>query len=232
MSIAPSGKPALAGMPWLPYILPFAAFIAFLALEHLLPVDPVLVYPIRAVTVTILLALFSRHVIDFHARHVAGSVALGIAVFVIWVAPDVLWPAWRAHWLFQNSVLGSIRTDVPPVLKSSLLFIVFRTYGCVIMVPILEELFWRGWLARWLIDADDFRRVPLGAYTMGSFWIGSILFASEHGPYWEVGLLAGIAYNWWMRRTRSLGDAILTHAVTNGCLSAYVLAADKWHYWF
>lgn len=225
MSVARPVNPAL------PYILPFAAFVAFLALEHLLPIDPVLVYPLRAVTVTVLLAVFSRQVIDLRARHMFGSVALGVAVFVIWVAPDVLWPAYRGHWLFQNSMMGSVRTDIPPALKSSLLFIVFRTYGCTVMVPILEELFWRGWLSRWLIDSEDFRRVPLGAYTVASFWIGSILFASEHGPYWEVGLLAGMAYNWWMRRTRSLGDAILTHAVTNGCLSAYVLAADKWQYW-
>ena len=217
--------------PALPYILPFGAFVAFLALDHLLPIDPVFVYPLRAVTVTAVLGVFSRKVIDLRARHVVGSIALGIAVFVIWVGPDVLWPAYRGHWLFQNRITGSVHAEMPAALKSSLLFIVFRAYGCTIMVPIFEELFWRGWLARWLIDSEDFRRIPLGAYTIFSFWIGSILFASEHGPYWEVGLLAGVAYNAWLRRTRSLGDAILTHAVTNGCLSAYVLAADKWQYW-
>ncbi len=64
-----------------------------------------------------------------------------------------------------------------------------------------------------------------------SFWVGSALFASEHGPYWEVGLIAGVAYNWWMCRTKSLADCILTHAVTNGCLSAYVLMTGEWRYW-
>jgi CAAX prenyl protease-like protein len=86
-------------------------------------------------------------------------------------------------------------------------------------------------LARWLIDANDFRRVPLGAYTASSFWIGSLLFASEHGPYWEVGLIAGIAYNWWIVHTKSLANCILAHAVTNGCLSVYVLATGQWRYW-
>ena len=57
------------------------------------------------------------------------------------------------------------------------------------------------------------------------------LFAAEHGPYWEVGLLAGIAYNWLMIRTRSLGDCILAHAVTNGILCWYVLATGQWQYW-
>jgi hypothetical protein len=99
-----------------------------------------------------------------------------------------------------------------------------------VLVPIIEELFWRGWLMRWLIDAD-FRKVPLGSYSGRAFWITALLFASEHGPYWEVGLLAGIAYNWWILRTRTLGDCIIAHAVTNAALSAYVIAAGKWQYW-
>ena len=57
------------------------------------------------------------------------------------------------------------------------------------------------------------------------------LFAVEHGPYWDVGLATGILYNWWMVRTKSLGDLILAHGITNACLSLYVVAAGKWEYW-
>ena len=71
------------------------------------------------------------------------------------------------------------------------------------MIPILEELFWRGWLMRWLID-KEFLKVPLGMYVSSSFWLVALLFASEHGPYWEVGLIAGAIYNWWIVRTRNL----------------------------
>ena len=46
-----------------------------------------------------------------------------------------------------------------------------------------------------------------------------------------MGLLAGIAYNGWMVRTRNLADCILAHAVTNACLAAYVLLAGAWDYW-
>jgi len=62
-------------------------------------------------------------------------------------------------------------------------------------------------------------------------WLSAILFASEHGPYWEVGLLAGLAYNFWIIRTKSLGDCILAHAVTNAALSLFVVASGKWDYW-
>jgi CAAX prenyl protease-like protein len=85
-------------------------------------------------------------------------------------------------------------------------------------------------MMRWLIDAD-FRRVPLGAYAAFSFWAVVLLFAAEHGPYWDVGLAAGVIYNLWMMRTKSLGDLILAHAVTNACLGAYVIAEGKWEYW-
>jgi len=100
----------------------------------------------------------------------------------------------------------------------------------VVIVPITEELFWRGWMMRWLIK-PDFERIPLGAYAAGSFWMVAVLFAAEHGSYWDVGLAAGIIFNLWMVRTKSLGDLILAHAVTNAGLGAYVIAAGKWEYW-
>jgi membrane protease YdiL (CAAX protease family) len=59
----------------------------------------------------------------------------------------------------------------------------------------------------------------------------AVLFAAEHGSYWDVGLVAGILFNYWMVRTRSLGDLILSHAVANLSLSAYVIASGKWEYW-
>ena len=92
-------------------------------------------------------------------------------------------------------------------------------------------LFWRAWLPRWIDRAKDFREVPLGQYSRAAFWLTAILFASEHGALWDVGLAAGLLYNWWMRRTRSLGDLILAHAVTNACLSVYVLTRGRWEYW-
>jgi len=217
--------------PSLPYLAPFVAFMAFLALDRMLPLGAEWLYPARVVVVTAILILFSRSVLDFRVKNALGSILLGVAVFVIWIGPDVLWPTYRGHWLFTNSMLGGPQSSVPESVRSNLLFLVFRTVGCVLLVPVIEELFWRGWLTRWIIDGDDFRRVPLGAYTAASFWVGSALFASEHGPFWEVGLIAGVAYNWWMIRTKSLADCMLSHAVTNGCLSAYILKTGQWQYW-
>jgi CAAX prenyl protease-like protein len=115
--------------------------------------------------------------------------------------------------------------------RGDVLTLWLRAARAVLLVPILEELFWRGWLPRVVDSFDDFRLRPLGSYTALSFWATAVLFASEHGSYWEVGLLCGVIYNLWMAKTRAIADLIWTHAVTNGCLSAYVVVADQWQYW-
>jgi CAAX protease family protein len=159
------------------------------------------------------------------------SIVIGIAVFVIWVAPDVIAPNWHHFILFDNSIVGHPAGNTPPASKSDPIFLFFRIAISVIAVPILEELFWRGWLMRWLVDAQNFERVPLGTYSPTAFWVVALLFASEHGSFWDVGLAAGIVYNWWMIRTRNVWDCIIAHAVTNGILAAYVIGAGQWQYW-
>jgi CAAX prenyl protease-like protein len=151
-------------------------------------------------------------------------------VFAIWIAPDLLIKGYRHFWLFENALMPKAATSLSAGAVLSWPVLALRMVRAVVIVPIVEELFWRAWLMRWIID-QDFEKVPLGKYTAQSFWIVAALFASEHGPYWDVGLVAGIIYNWWMVRTRSLGDLILAHALTNFALSAYVIAFGKWEYW-
>ncbi|HEX4593087.1 MAG TPA: CAAX prenyl protease-related protein [Bryobacteraceae bacterium] len=216
--------------PSLPYVLPFASFMVFLALQNYVSLPPRIDYPLRIVVLSVILFVFSRHVIDLRSTHRLESVLLGIGVFVIWVGPDILIPGYRQHWLFQNSALGRIGGTVPEELLTSPMVLWARILRAVVLVPIIEELFWRAWLMRWLIS-PRFEQIKLGAYAPMAFWITALLFASEHGPYWDVGLITGVIYNWWMIRTRSLGDCILVHAVTNACLCGYVVATKHWEYW-
>jgi CAAX prenyl protease-like protein len=213
------------------YVTPFAVFLAFLALQDYIPLPQRTEFGLRLVVLSAVIWFFSRGVISFRVQQPLMTVLLGVAVFVLWIAPDVLFPGYRSHWLFQNSITGTLKASVGGDAQQDSLLLFFRSARAIVIVPIVEELFWRGWLMRWLIDRD-FWKVPLGAYLASAFWITAVLFASEHGPYWDVGLMAGVAYNWWMVRTKSLGDLILAHAVTNGCLCAYVLATHKWEYWF
>ena len=233
MSLEPprdSADGSLLRHPALPYVAPFALFLGFLAIDRFLPFRIEWNYALRFGIVFALLLALSRGVIPRRASHPLGSIVIGVAVFVIWVGPDILWPAYRQSWLFNNRIVGAPKGSLPVGITANVTFIIFRVLASVVNVPVLEELFWRGWLMRWLISID-FRKVPLGTYTAQSFWVVAVLFASEHGSYWDVGLITGVVYNWWMVRTRSLADCMICHAVTNACLAWYVLTHDQWQYW-
>jgi CAAX prenyl protease-like protein len=214
----------------LPYIAPFLLYVALLAVEKYIPLSPVILYTARIVIVTIVVWVLSRQVVSFRVVSAVLSVIVGLIVFVIWVGPDLLIYNYREHWLFRNPLTGAPVSSLPGELKESYFFLIVRSLGSLALVPVIEELFWRAWMMRWLINSD-FEKVPLGTYQPFSFFVVALLFAAEHGPYWEVGLLAGLVYNWWMVRTKSLGDCILAHAVTNAVLAAYVIFRAQWQYW-
>ena len=213
----------------LAWVGPFAVFMLWLALDKRLPLANPAKEVVRDLVLLAAIAGFSWRILPRRVSHWTASTALGLAVFALWVAPDVLVPGWRSHWLFQNGITGRLGTSIPPA-ELTPLMLALRTTRASLLVPIIEELFWRGWLPRWLQDTR-FERVPLGRYSSFAFWATAVLFALEHGPFWEVGLLCGIIYNWWMRRTRSLGDLMLVHGVTNLALSLYVIASGRWTFW-
>ena len=219
--------------PALAYIAPFILFVSLLAIRRTIPagtIPPETFAALRFVLIVAALAVFSRRVIPWRPAFRIASILLGVAVFLVWIGPDTLCPGYRDFWLFHNFLTGTAASSLDVRLKMSAFFITLRVLESAILVPILEELFWRGWLMRWLIR-PDFQSVPLGQYVPSSFWMVALLFAAEHGPYWEVGLIAGIAYNGWIVRTRNLADCILAHGVTNALLAAYVLVFNKWQYW-
>jgi uncharacterized protein len=211
------------------YIAPFLVYVGLMGIEHAANLPVQVFYPIRCGVSAAVLLLLSRPFLSWRPSRPLAGIALGIVVFLIWIGPDRLF-GYRHFWLFENSLFGSTASSAPPELRASREFRIVRALGSTLLVPILEELFWRGWLMRWLIDSR-FLKVPLGTYAPAAFWLTAVLFASEHGPYWEVGLAAGVLYNWWMVQTHNLADCILAHSVTNGLLSAYVLMAGRWEYW-
>ncbi|MBC7928731.1 MAG: CAAX prenyl protease-related protein [Bryobacteraceae bacterium] len=214
-----------------PYVLPFVLFLGLLALApQFSAVLGQWEYPSRAAILALTLVVVSRHVIDFRMQTPLIAILVGIGVFFLWIGPDFLIPGYRNHWLFQNSLTGQIKPGIAPDFQNNWLVLAARSLRAIVLVPIIEELFWRAWLMRWLID-PKFYRVSLGTFTWSSMLITAFLFGSEHGPYWDVGLLTGLIYNFLMVRSKRLGDCILAHSVTNACLSAYVVLYNRWEYW-
>ncbi len=220
--------------PSLPYIGPFVAFLGLLTLSRAVPFSALIVQAGFVICMLAVIAFVARPAADlqsgFRVRNWTGTILLGIGVFVIWIGPDQLFPGYRHHWLFENGVMGKATAGLSAESHDQVAVLMLRAFRAVAIVPLVEELFWRGWLMRWIVS-DNFLSVPLGTWSVRAFWIVALLFASEHGSYWDVGLAAGLLYNWWMVRTKSLADLVVAHAVTNACLSAYVVLAGKWEYW-
>lgn len=217
--------------PSLPYVAPFALFMLLLVVGPKLPIGLRAEAILRVGLISLSLIVFSRDVLSLRVRHWATSIAMGIGIFALWIAPDVLFPDFRSSWLFTNGFTGKVEGTLPEAGRSDLLVIGLRFARAAVLVPIVEELFWRAWLPRYIDRTEHFEEVPLGQYSRAAFLLTALLFASEHGAMWDVGLLAGLLYNFWMQRTRSLGDLILAHGVTNACLSVYVLTRGRWEYW-
>ncbi len=225
-----SGGRTLQGRSTLRYVAPFALFMLLLGVLPSLSISTPFGVFLWLVILAPVCFICWPPGISVAPRRSTASIAIGVLVFVIWIGPDLLIPGYRNLPLFSNSLLGHVHSSLGESALRNPWILTGRSARAIFIVPIVEELFWRGWLMRWIIN-NDFEQVPLGAYAPSAFWITALLFASEHGSYWDVGLVTGVIYNLWMVRTKSLPDCMLTHGVTNGLLSAYVIAAGQWQYW-
>ena len=219
-------------------IVPFALFMGFIGVEelgrtatrlgvvHLEPSDFLLAYPLRVAAVALILFFYRRQYRDIRWRDLAEwrntliCVAAGALIFFLWINMD-----WTTASL---SPPGFDPTLLPGILGPGVL-LTARLTGAVLIVPVMEELFWRSFLLRYLVDTD-FTKVAPGTFSWFSFSATSVLFALEH-HYLVAGLMAGIALNLLMYFTRSLSQCILAHATANLALGLYVMQTGQWRFW-
>jgi len=211
---------------WRHYVVPFAIFILLTEISKHFPEQAYLFYSLKAVLVGGLL-FFWRHIyqelwVKARWRDLLLGVWVGLGVLAFWVGAEPLFPALGQARGFapQEFGLGPLGTWV---------VVFFRLAGAVLVVPIMEELFWRSFLMRYLIN-KNFYEVPLGSYTHFSFWAVAVLFALEHFRI-VPGLVAGVAYGGLLCLTKNLRVPILAHAVTNLGLGIYVLLTHQWQFW-
>jgi CAAX prenyl protease-like protein len=207
--------------PWLPFVAPFALFVGFTGVQPLVPGGVAWLYPLKTVLTGALIVALARWLRAPEAPFALAAVGVGLAILAVWVLSDGLYPLLDARPAF-DPYRELTRSQ-------AYAWIAFRLIGAAVVVPIVEEFFWRGFLIRWLVQ-PDFRSVRMGTFTWYSFLATSVLFAVEHDR-WLAGLIAGVAFNLLYYRTRSLKACILAHGVTNLGLGIYVLAASQWRFW-
>lgn len=219
--------------------LPFAAFMLFIGAEELLrlltargfmTLPPNLflyLYPVRIALVVGILYSFRRHYrelrwADLRAPSATlATVGIGLVVFAFWISLD----GWAIRG--ESASTGYNPFTAPPELQLPLLLV--RVAGAVLVVPVMEELFWRSLLIRYIIN-PDFGRVAVGQFSWASFLITVVLFGLEHHLV-VAGMVAGIFYNLLLYRTRSLSQCVLGHGITNAALAIYVAMSGRWDLW-
>lgn len=109
-------------------------------------------------------------------------------------------------------------------------FIAIRWAGATLVVPFMEELFWRDYLWRTIAAPNDFKLAKVGEWDWKAFVVVTLFFASVH-PQWITAVIWGVMIACLLLYTRSLGACIIAHGVTNFLLGLYVQWSGKWGYW-
>jgi CAAX prenyl protease-like protein len=106
-----------------------------------------------------------------------------------------------------------------------------RLFGAVLVVPFMEELFWRDFCWRSIIAPNDFKLASVGEWDWKAFVIVPLIFALVHGNWWLTAIVWAFMIGGLLVYTRSLGACIIAHATTNLLLGLYVLYSHQWSLW-
>jgi CAAX prenyl protease-like protein len=225
----PADAPMFNHAAWV-RILPFAAYLFFIVAGDVLermgvPAGALRwLYPAKIAAVALLLALFWRQYSEL--RHFCLSTAQTLTALATGVLVLVLWISLDAGWMIIGSPSGF---DPRSQGQIDWLLVAIRIAGAALVVPVMEELFWRSFLMRWIVS-PDFESVESSQLGFKSFVITVLLFGVEHN-LWLAGIVAGAAYSLLYMRHRKLWSPILAHAVTNGLLGIWVVRTGNWSYW-
>jgi len=104
-----------------------------------------------------------------------------------------------------------------------------RWAGAALLVPVMEELFWRSFMMRW-IEHAQFESVVPARVGLKAVALSTFVFTLAH-TLWLAAVVAGLAYAWLYVRTGKLWVPVIAHAVTNGLLGVWVVITGNWAYW-
>jgi CAAX prenyl protease-like protein len=211
--------------PTAAYLLPFLTLLALAFTTGLFTRHIDLLYAVRIGGAVLVLFAFRHYYADIRftgARAAFGlSVLLGLVAFAVFVAvaprPEAADVAgWQAQW-----------AALPAWGKVA--WMTVRVLGSVIVIPIAEELAFRGYLMRRLVSAD-FETVPVGQRSWLALAVSSLAFGAVHGG-WVGGTAAGLLFGLCSWFGGSLVHPILAHVVANAAVAVFVLVFGGWWIW-
>jgi CAAX prenyl protease-like protein len=190
-------------------------------------------YLAKTVIVGWMLWTFRRQIAEMRWKFSGEAIVVGIGVFLMWIGlvPLLELIGINASWAVRKSATAPVWNPLGFFLSPVLgwLFVMVRIVGSTVVVPPMEEVFYRSFVYRY-IAKPDFQTVPIGQFFWLPFIITSVMFGFGHHE-WLAGILCGFAYQGLVCWKKRLGDAITAHAITNFLLGLWVVYKNAWHFW-
>jgi exosortase E/protease (VPEID-CTERM system) len=206
--------------PTATYLMPFLAILAAGMLASALSSGFEALYALRPLAAGLALYRYWPHLKGLQWRVTWRGPAVGIVVFVVWVI--------GARLQARPAPMPLELAAMPVGLRLG--WIAVRAIASATVVPLAEELAFRGFLMRRLVAAD-FPAVPYQSVGSGALLLSAIVFGLGHGSMWLPGSIAGLLYGAVTVRSGSLGEAVAAHAATNALIAALVLFDGRWQLW-
>jgi len=204
------------------YLVPFLAILAASFVSKAASGYFEWLYPLRFVAAAVALWHFRHELKKLNWRFGWLAPLTGAAIFLMWIV--------SAWWTKAPAVseLGAALAALSPVAQFT--WIAFRVAAAGLTVPVAEELAFRGYLSRRLVDRE-FDTVPFSSVTLLPMVISSVVFGLLYGQHWLTGIVAGLAYVLVLKWRGRIGDAVVAHATSNLLLAVWVLARGDWAQW-
>jgi len=215
----------LAQSPPLARVLPFAVFLALTFGQGWFgSASRYWMYLAKTLVGAGLIWVVWPYVAEMRWRFSWAAVLAGVGVFVVWVGLNDYYPK-----LGQGGVPWNPHDRFGAGSGLAILFVWVRIVGSTLVVPPIEEVFYRSFLYRYVIT-NNFLSVPLGAFKWTPFLVTSAVFGLAHFE-WLAGILCGCAYQGLVCWKHRLGDAMTAHAITNFLLGLWVVYRGAWQFW-
>lgn len=211
-----NSEPSPAAQQATALLAPFLAMMLAAIIASAFANDSDWLYALRVTAISLGVFAFWRFYRTMNWRAGFEPVLLGLLVGVLWIASD---PGRETE-----TNLGQWLADLAPPLFA--VWIILRLTGTILLVPLAEELAFRGYLHRKLISAR-FEQISEAAFSWKAFLISSMLFGLLH-ERWLAGALAGAVFAVALYRSRKLSGAIIAHMTANAVIAIWAVAMGQW----
>ena len=211
------------------YWLPMALFLACLWVGGQWDAAFVPSYAARVVLTAAALFLLRSHYTRIRWNRWWLGLIVGVVGIVQWVGMQALLERYVPF--FRPTVDPFNPAEHFPVPWQFWSFVAVRLAGAVLVVPVMEELFWRDWMWRVILAPNDFKLAAVGEWGWPPLLVVTGAFATVHGHWWPTAIVWGLMVAALLVYTKSLGACIVAHATTNLLLGLYVLRYHAWSLW-